>query len=573
MSLPTSYPRWRLVEPPDPGLTRALATALNLPYPVAALLVQRGVTTEHRAREFLRPELSRLSDPLALHGLSTAVDIIRDIVRRGEPILVHGDYDVDGQCATAVLVRTLRAAGAQVHGFVPHRIRDGYDFGPAGLAEARRVHAALVITCDCGITAVDAVAAAKADGRRVIVTDHHLPGAELPPADAVIDPQQADDTSGLQMLSGTGVAFKLVQALGAPLGLPANFSWYLLDLVALATIADVVPLVGENRILVKHGLRLLADSPWPGVRALLAASGVDPAQLRAGQVGFVVAPRLNAAGRMGDARTGLALLLTDDPAEAARIAAELEEHNRRRQAVDQAILDQALRQVEQRYADPALHRAVVIDGEGWHPGVIGIVASRIVERYGRPVFLIATENGVGKGSGRSIERFDLHGALAECADLLDRWGGHHMAAGLTIRRDRVEAFRERLNAVATAHLTIDDLGPEQRVDLEIAADAVSDDLERWGRHLEPCGMGNPAPVFGIRQVQLAEARVVGSNHLKAKIAAGQGHLDVIAFNWWDRAASFSGSGVPVDVAFRLERNTWRDRTSLQARVLSLAVAS
>lgn len=573
MSSPIPHPRWRLVEPPDPGLTRALADALRLPFPVAALLVQRGVTSEHSAREFLRPALSRLSDPHALHGVRTAVEIITDTVRRGETILVHGDYDVDGQCATAVLVRALRAAGARVHGFVPHRIRDGYDFGPAGLAEARRVGAALVITCDCGITAVEAVAAAKAEGRRVIVTDHHLPGAELPDADAVIDPQQAGDTSGLRMLSGTGVAFKLVQALARALELPPNFSWYLLDLVALATIADVVPLVGENRILVKHGLRLLADSTWQGLRALLAASGVDPAQLRAGQVGFVVAPRLNAAGRMGDASTGLALLLTDDATEAARLAADLEELNRRRQAVDQAILDQALRQVEERYADPVVHRALVLDGEGWHPGVIGIVASRIVERYGRPVFLVATENGVGKGSGRSIERFDLHAALADCADLLDRWGGHHMAAGLTIQRDRVEEFRQRFNAVAKAQLAVEDLGPEQRVDLEIAADAVSDDLERWGRHLEPCGMGNPAPVFGIRQVQLAEARVVGSNHLKAKIAAGQGKLDVIAFNWWDRAASFSGGDVAVDVAFRLERNTWRDRTSLQARVLSLAVAS
>jgi single-stranded-DNA-specific exonuclease len=404
------------------------------------------------------------------------------------------------------------------------------------------------------------------------VTDHHLPGPVLPDADAVVDPQQPGDTSGMQMLAGTGVAFKLAQALAAPLGLPANFTWYLLDLVALATIADVVPLVGENRILVKHGLRLLVDSRWAGVRALLRATGVDPAELRAGQVGFVVAPRLNAAGRLADATLGLRLLLTDDETEAAALARQLEELNRQRQSLDQAILDQALRQVDERYPDPERHRALVLAADGWHPGVVGIVASRVVERYGRPTFMIALDGDLGKGSGRSVERYDLHAALAECGDLLERWGGHRMAAGLTIRRERVDAFRERFVAVASERLATTELGPEQRVDLELTADAVSDDLERWGRHLEPCGMGNPAPVFGMRQVRLASARVVGANHLRATIASSAGSLDAIAFNWADRAAALSTGDVPVDVAFRLERDSWKGRTALRARVLSLAAA-
>ena len=567
----TGLPRWRLTPAPDHAAARALAEALNLPLPLAAVLVQRGHGTAARAREFLRPDLATLSDPMSLAGMPEAVDAIVATARAGKRVLVHGDYDVDGQCATALLVRALRTAGVDAHGFIPNRMRDGYDFGAAGLREAERLDAALILTCDCGITAVEAVAAAKAAGRRVVVTDHHLPGPVLPAADAVVDPQRPDDTSGLDALCGTGIAFKLVQALQGPLGLPANFPWHVLDLVALATVADVVPLVGENRVLVKHGLRLMPASRWPGVRALLASAGVTGDVVRAGQVGFTIAPRLNAAGRIAEADDGLRLLLTDDPAEAATLAEELERLNRRRQDIDQAILEGALAEVERCYGDPEDHRAIVLAGDDWHPGVVGIVASRIVERYGRPTFLIGLDGEIGKGSGRSIERFDLHAALVECGPLLERYGGHRMAAGLTIRRERVAAFRERLNAVARASLAPDDLGPEQRVDLELVEGEVSDDLERWGRHLEPCGMGNPAPVFGIRGARLRAPRRVGSNHLKATLdGVGRG-LDAIAFNWYDRAGGLEG--MPVDVAFRLERNEWQGRSTLQARVMALGPAT
>jgi single-stranded-DNA-specific exonuclease len=417
---------------------------------------------------------------------------------------------------------------------------------------------------------VDAVAAAKAAGRRVVVTDHHLPGPVLPAADAVVDPQRADDSSGLGALAGTGIAFKLVQALREPLGLPEHFPWYLLDLVALATIADVVPLVGENRTLVRHGLRMMAESRWPGVRALLESAGVTAGEIRAGQVGFTVAPRLNAAGRIAEASDGLRLLLTDDHDEAARLAGGLEVLNRERQALDQAILAKALDEIERSYGDAEAHRAIVLAGDGWHAGVVGIVASRVVERFGRPAFLIGLDGAVGKGSGRSIDKFDLHAALTACDDLLERHGGHRMAAGLTIRRDRVAAFRERFNALAREQLTVDQLGPEQRVDIELTTDDLDDELERLGRHLEPCGMGNPAPVFGVRDVRLGSARTVGTNHLKATLSAPGRAIDAIAFNWADRAAPFQGGA--VDVALRLERNEWQGRSSLQARVLALAPA-
>src|SRR6059036_3003951 len=401
--------RWAVAAPPDPGLTTALADQLHIPEPLAAILVQRGLTAPERAKAFLRPGLERLSDPLAWLDMQRAVELVARAVRAAVPILVHGDYDVDGQCAAALLTRVLRCVGAQVQAFVPHRMRDGYDFGEAGLQEARRVRAGLVITCDCGITAVEAVRAAREAGIDVIVTDHHLPGDELPPASAVLDPRRPACPSEDKDLCGAGVAFKLAQALMPALGQSSNLPFHFLDYVALATVADVVPLTGENRILVRHGLKMLADSRWTGLRALVDAAGLAGRPLRAGHVGFILAPRLNAAGRIGDANDGLRLLLTDDPDEAAKLARELETLNARRQAIDQQIQDDAIAMAE-AVLRPEEH-ALVLAADDWHPGVIGIVASRLVERYGRPTFLIAWDGETGRGSGRSIAGFDLHGAL------------------------------------------------------------------------------------------------------------------------------------------------------------------
>jgi single-stranded-DNA-specific exonuclease len=481
--------------------------------------------------------------------------------------MVHGDYDVDGQCSSALLTRALRVAGADVVPFLPHRLRDGYDFGPAGLAAAQAAGASLIITCDCGITAVDTVRAAAAAGIGVIVTDHHLPGAGLPPALAVIDPQRHDDTSTANDLCGTGIAFKLVQALVPALGLPVNLAFHLLDLVALATVADVVPLQGENRILVRHGLKLLADSRWVGVRALVHATGLTGKEVVARHLGFVLGPRLNAAGRVADATDGLRLLLSDDENESSELAKRLEGLNVERQALDQRILDEALEQVE-RTGDPERDASFVLAGDGWHPGVVGIVASRVVERYGRPTFLIAFDGEIGKGSGRSTSRFDLHAALLECGDLLERYGGHRMAAGLTIQRNRLDAFRERFGDVARQTLAPEDLGPEQRVDLEIGLQDVTRDLELLCRYLEPCGQGNPSPVFGIRGVRFTNRSIVGSGHLKGMLDDGKTRLSVIGFQWADRAGWLGEE--PVDAAFRIECNEWNGTSTLQARLCALS---
>jgi single-stranded-DNA-specific exonuclease len=559
--------RWALTAPADPAATQSLAAELHIPEALAAILVQRGLASPALAKAFLRPELERLSDPLLWADMGVAVEILARAVRDHRPILVHGDYDVDGQCAAALLTRVLREAGATVHPFVPHRLKDGYDFGAAGLAEARRINAGLIVTCDCGITAVEAVAAARQAGIDVIVTDHHLPGDALPPANAVLDPRRPDCPSEDKDLCGTGVAFKLAQALVTTLGLSPNLPLHFLDYVALATVADVVPLTGENRILVRHGLKMLADSRWTGLRALVETAGLGGKPLRAGHVGFILAPRLNAAGRIADAKDGLRLLLTEDAAEAAKLARELETLNARRQELDQKILDEAIELAEKTLRPD--HHALVLAADEWHPGVIGIVASRLVERYGRPTFLIAWDGDVGRGSGRSIAGFDLHDALHRTGAHLEKYGGHMMAAGLTIRRERFDDFRVAFLEVAGQLLSPDDLAPSQRVDLELPLGLVNGELERLMRHLEPCGAGNPAPVFGVRGARAVGARRVGTNHLRFTLDDGSGVLPAIGFRWADDVPD-SWLAAPLDVAFKLERDEWQGRTTLQARVAALA---
>lgn len=560
---------WKLAAPADPERARTLGLALDIPVELASLLVQRGMDEPDQAKLFLRPSLASLSDPAEFKDLPEAVALIAEHVRDRKTIFVHGDYDVDGQCATALLTRFLRAFGATVEPFVPHRMTDGYDLSAAGIAAAEAAGASLIVTCDCGVTAHDAVADAKRRGFKVVVTDHHLT-RDLPPADAVVNPKRADCPSPFKDLCGAGLAFKLVQGLARELGAPDNAPMHFLDLVALATVADLVPLVGENRTLVRYGLRQLSRSRWPGVRALVAAAGLAGRPLRAGQVGFILAPRLNAIGRIGDAKDGLRLLLTDDEREANTRANALETINRERQEVDKAILEQAVTQIEESI-DLDGTVGLVLAQERWHPGVIGIVASRIVERYARPTVLIGIDGEWGKGSGRSVPGFDLHAALTSCASHLTKFGGHRMAAGLTVARDRIEPFREMFNDAARAVLSPEDLVHTQRVDAVLSVDRLDGRLERLLRHFEPCGIGNPAPVLAVRGARAAGAREVGELHLKFTLEDPTGRLSAIGFGLADRVESDWLEG-DVDVAFRLEENVWQGLATLQARVIDVRPA-
>lgn len=562
--------RWVTAPQPAHEAVAQLCSALLLPESVCRLLVNRGYADVDAAKRFLRPRLEHIESPWRLHDAERAVTRIAEAVRSQETIFVHGDYDVDGMSSTALLTRVLRDLGARhVVPFVPNRLTDGYDLGPAGVRAAQAAGARLVITCDCGTSAHAAVAELMTAGIDVIVTDHHLPGHGMPPAFAVCNPRHPACQSADKDLAAVGVVYKLALALCEVFAVSPNIAHRQLDLVALATIADVAPLRGENRVFVRYGLKLLAETTHPGLRALMRSSGLDAKPLTAGRVGFVLAPRLNAAGRIADARLGLQLLLAEREDEANVIARELEELNRARQELDRTVLDDAMRQVE----SPAMRDQVgfVLSREGWHAGVIGIVASRIVEHTARPAVLVAVEDGVGKGSGRSISAFDLHAGLGACADLFQRYGGHRAAAGLTMDAAQLPAFAERFDAVARAQLSADDLVPELRVDLDVSIHAVGEELEKLVRHFEPFGIGNPSPTFRADGVRLAApTRRVGTDGLRISVDTTGGTLEGIG---WGLAARMPRLDVSqaYDMAFRLERDEYRGVSRLQLKLTDVRV--
>lgn len=566
--------RWIFPAAADPARVETLSRELRLPPALCRLLVQRGYAEPQGVREFLRPHAGQIHPPAGLAGMADAVERIIRAIRGGETVLVHGDYDVDGICSTALFVRALRMMGARAEAFVPARLKDGYDLSDAGIDAARKAGATLILTGDCGIVAHDAVDRARAAGIDVIVTDHHTPGDTLPAAAAVVNPNRGDCGYPYKGLAGVGVAFKVCCAVAEAVGFPVERLNAFLDLVAVATIADLAPLTGENRALVRWGLKILPQTPNPGLRALLRSTGLaDKGEISASQVGFVLAPRINAVGRMGEALRGVELLLTDDDRRADEIAAVLESENRWRQTVDGETLKQALDALELCY-DPDRDWGVVLAADGWHPGVIGIVASRVVERIHRPTVLIALAGqDDGKGSARSIPGFHLYEGIRACGHHLTRFGGHRMAAGCSIRPERVDDFREAFNAHAREVLTEDQLVPEVRVDLEVELRHADGDLARMLRHAGPFGMGNATPVFATRGVGVVgEPRVVGQNHLKLTLGAHGQTMEAIGFSMGDRRNEPWMLAGPLDVAFRLEENHYNGRTTVQARLVDLRPA-
>jgi len=564
---PTRPAHWILPKAPDEEAVRELAEALSLPEVVCRLLLIRGYASAEDAKLFLRPRLDMLHDPLKFLSMDKAVDRLARAVRDQELVFIHGDYDVDGISSTTLLTRAIRVLGGKAMPFIPRRIEDGYDLSDAGVDAAIAAGAKVVVTCDCGTSAVSPVARLCKAGIDVIVTDHHLPGGELPDCLAILNPKRTGCGYPDKDLAAVGVAFKLALALARALGRNENFIWGMLDLVALATVADVAPLRGENRVFVRYGLKVLADTQNVGMRALIRAAGLSGKPLTAGRIGFILAPRLNAAGRLGHAIRGVELLLSENEHEANTIARELEELNNKRQELDHATLEQARERVLQLDLDDTF--GIVLADESWHPGVIGIVASRLVEEFGRPTVLIALSGDEGKGSGRSISKFDLHGALGQSREFLLRFGGHRAAAGVTIARDKVNDFAARFNDVAKSLLTPEDLVPEIRVDLEVNIDGMDERLESLFRHFEPFGIGNPSPVLLARNVTLAAPpRLVGKDGLKVVLDMGTGSLDALGWGFAHRAAEFQ-AGSKVDIAFRLERDEYRGQSYLQARIADI----
>lgn len=579
--------RWIEPRPVSAAAVEALRESLQLPSLLCQLLVRRGCRDPDAARDYLRPRLETLSAPESLPDLTTAVDRVQEAIDAEETILVHGDYDVDGMTAAALLARGLRELGGRVDAFVPHRLRDGYDLGAAGLARAEEIGARLILTADCGMTAVEAIDAANEAGLDVIVTDHHRPGLRLPAARAIVNPHRADSEYPFDGLTGVGVAFKLLTALHRRAGRPAGSLNRHLDLVAIGTIADRGPLVGENRTLVRAGLRVLARTRNRGLWALMAAARVTPLDDRvpAEDVAFQLAPRLNAAGRVGAAEEGLRLLLTEDAAEAETMAQKLEEHNRRRRATDRRVTEEAEAQLRESF-DPEGDSAFVLWSDDWHPGVLGIVASRIAERFCRPTIIISFDGDLGRGSARSAGGANLIGVLDECSALLERYGGHREAAGLDVRREALEEFRRRflseVSALSAGAAPGDDPAgaapaeerpvagepQELEIDLQVTLTEAQDSIRIWLRHLEPFGFGNPRPVLLARDVRFEDLVRVGADgsHLRASVLSEEGgRLQAIGFGMGDRAAELrEGSW---ELAFELVEDHWRGRRRIQARLL------
>lgn len=562
--------RWTAAPVLDEDVVVSLASSLTVATPIARLLVHRGYGDAAAAKKFLRPRLEQLHSGSTMMSLGVAVDRLVRAVRGGELIMIHGDYDVDGICSTTLLVRAIRGVGGKVVPFIPNRMTDGYDLGAAGVARAIELGAKVVVTCDCGTSALEPVLALNAAGIDVVISDHHLPRETLPDSLALLNPRRPGCEYPDKDLAAVGVAFKLALALAQSMGVNDAFIWKMLDLVALATVADVASLRGENRVFVRYGMKMISETENVGLRALLRASGMDGKPLTAGRIGFTLAPRLNAAGRLGHALRGVELLLTDSPSEANVIARELEELNQRRQTLDRATLDEARSMAEPMIKSGAI--GLVLAKEGWHPGVVGIVASRVVEEYSRPAILVAMEGATGKGSGRSVSGFDLHSALGECADLLLRFGGHRAAAGVTVAASNISAFAMRFDEVARSRLAIQDLVPELRVDAEIELDQAALDLEPTLRHFEPFGIGNPSPVFAARNViSLGAPRRVGRDGLKLTLAGKTGtQIEAIGWGLGDLAPSIA-PGATLDVAFRLERDEYNGVSRLQARIADIVV--
>ena len=541
----------------DAEAARRLAAELGLSEVTAAVLVRRGYADADDARAFLAAEREP-HDPLLLGDMAAAVDRIRAAVAQGERICVHGDYDVDGICATALAVLAFRELGAEVTWHLPSRFEEGYGVSSGTISRLAEEGCALVVTVDCGITAVVEIAHARALGVDVVVTDHHRPGDALPDCPVVATRPSAYP---FPELCGTGVVHKLAEALLGP-DHPALARH--LDLVALATIADVVPLVDENRSLAAAGLRALARTGKPGLRALMRAAQVDPAAIDSSAVGFRLAPRINAAGRLCRPDVALQLILTEDADEAGRLAQELEALNRERQGVEERILRAAIAQVEAWPEERRRRRGYVLWGEDWHEGVIGIVASRLVERFHRPVVMIAGGAEGWKGSGRSIPDFDLHGALAACAGHLERFGGHRAAAGLSIAGESLDAFAEAFAAHADACLDEEQLRPVTVVDAVVPASALTLDLARELERLAPFGLGNPDVTLLVASVEAVDAATVGEGkHLRFRVRQrGRDGGSAIAFGLGSALDRVRGHA-RHDLAFRLKENHWNGTVAPQ----------
>jgi len=554
---------------------RYLSQSASISPIFAQVLINRGIKTTSDIHDFLSEGITGLADPFELPGMRAAIERIKEAVTQGHRVLVHGDYDTDGLTAAAIIMHTLRCLGLDVHYFIPNRVVHGYGFTADAVHVAKKLGARLIITVDCGITSFDAAGLAGNEGIDVIITDHHEPhrkpdvvsGAQtvqdefvVPDAVAVVNPKLRVPDSRLSILSGAGVAFKLAQAAALEGGLrfSSDDSLSLLDLAALGTVADVVPVTGENRIIVKEGMRSINNSRRAGIKALKDVCGLGSREIRAGLLAFTIVPRINAAGRIADSRDVVRLLLSEDEGESQELSTWLDGLNAERQKIEERVYEQALAKVDTSEIDSA----VVLAGEGWHQGVLGIVASRVAEEFGRPAFIFSIENGVAKGSARSIPSFDICKGLAGCEGLLLSFGGHKQAAGIRLKAENLPEFGKTMKEIIKDSIGKDDLLSSIEIDADVSLSEVTHSLVKELAMLEPLGYGNPEPLFGSRELEVVNPRIVGKNHLKMKLRKSSHSHDTIGF---DMGAVFEDLDFPsrLDVVFTPGINEWNGGRYLQ----------
>ena len=547
--------RWTVVEPPDAEAVARLSKEINVPEAIAKVLVFRGIDDYNKARAYFRPTLELLHDPFLMDGMDRAVDRFLLAVNQREKILVFGDYDVDGTNGAAMLYLFIREVGGDVGFYIPDRLKEGYGISRIGIDKASKDGVGLFISVDCGITAVDQVEYAKSLNLDVIICDHHEPGDRLPKAYAVLDPIKPGDAYPFKNLCGCGVGFKLVQAIAKRLGKESLLPDFL-EFVTLATTADIVPLIGENRVLVKKGFEHINATPRPGIKALIEAAGLDQKNISTGQIVFALAPRINAAGRLGDATRAVRLLTCDDPEEARSLANVLELENLNRRKIDEDTFNEA-QQLAEGLLDLDLDAAIVLHQEHWHPGVVGIVASRMVEKYYKPSIMMSTVDGVAKGSARSVSGFDVFQALKRCEDKLIQFGGHKYAAGLTVEISRLDEFRDAFNATVKELMAEELKTPEIKVDVELSFAEITPRFVRILKEFAPFGPSNMKPTFLARNLEVVgTSRIVGRNHLRFKVRQNGIVFDAIGFGLGSLLPRVSNGRKNLECVFSVEENDY-----------------
>jgi single-stranded-DNA-specific exonuclease len=558
--------RWTMTTA-DAEKTAYLRRALNIHPVICDLLVQRGVETFEEARQFFRPDLAGLHSPWLMKDMKQAVDRIITAMNTREKILVFGDYDVDGTTAVAVVYRFLRKYHEELEFYIPHRYREGYGVSKAGIDFAAEQGYTLIISLDCGIKSVELVRYAKTLGIDFVICDHHLPDEEIPPAVAILNAKQKDCPYPYKELCGCGVGFKLITALGEKLNLDPSVALEDLDLVATAIAADIVPVTGENRILAFHGLKKANESPNNGIRALSQLSGITSTLLINNLV-FMIAPRVNAAGRMDDARKAVLMFIAESPAESLKYAEMLHADNTDRKEADSSITEEALELIGAN-AEWINRSSTVVFKPSWHKGVVGIVASRIIEHYHRPTVVLTQSGDYVAGSARSVPGFNLYEAIHACREHLLGYGGHYAAAGMTLELSQVDAFREKFEAIVSNTISPELLIPEIRVDAEIRLGDITPSFYRILCQMEPFGPGNPKPLFVCRNVaDTGWSKIVKEDHLRFSLKQDGTVITGIGFCMADKY-SLLALKQPVDIVFKIDENNWNGNTSLQLRVVDV----